>query len=209
MTPVRLLQKINAPEGIVEIFSNTKVNVTRYEEIDKVDGKSFGIYLYKHNEEGEKKLVAGILDYLVVPERLKNFVLMNYDATPRGEEFCIHFPVGSNALIRTHTKPTESDYAHYGNNELGDLGIKGFTLTKEGDIKDVKYYYKKGSIITTVKYASDGQFLEEVITDCEPIKIVMRRRDGQVYQMYSQHLYNSFIEPRSKNGKERRTMALI
>jgi hypothetical protein len=199
MSVIDFLKQAKAPPELLQLFTN--VNVSRYEKIEKIDGKSFGIYLYKQDVDAELTRLTNILDYLNVVERLKTFVLGNYHITPSGEEFCLHFPIGSNALIRTHTKPSASEYKKYGKSQLGDLGIKGFTLTDAGEIKDIKYYYSREHTITTVKYSPGGKLLDVLLTDCitkrnsNGSEITMQRRDGQTYNMISHHFYNSFIEP--------------
>lgn len=198
MNVLELLLQVGASAELLQIFQG--VDVSRYETIEKVDGKSFGIYLYKQDVIAETRLVSEILSYLGVTDKLKHFVLSNYHTTPGNEEFCLHFPLGSNALIRTHTKPTKQEYKKHGGSVLGPLGIKGYTLMNSGEIKDIKYYYCKDLVITTLKYTPSGELVDTLLTDCHvdnhhtPTKITMYRRDGQVYRMYSHHLYDSFVE---------------
>ena len=198
MNSVILLKRNDANICLIEIFERAVEWVSRYEIIDKIDGKSFGIYLYKDNIEVETNLLGEILDYLDVVDSVKQFVLNNYDNTPLKEEFCLHFPLDSDALIRTHTKPTEEEYKKHINPELGSLGIKGFTLTSIGDIKDVKYYYMKNGVVTTLKYSPNGKYLDSlsstVTTYTPPMEVSINRDDGQSYRMYSHHNYDSFSE---------------
>lgn len=199
MNSVILLKQNEAPAGLIEIFERAVDWVSRYEIIDKIDGKSFGIYLYKDNVEVEIRLITEILDYIGVVDNVKQFVLSNYNITPLNEEFCVHFPLGSDALIRTHTKPTDEDHDNHNNPELGALGIKGFTLFADGSIKDIKYYYEKQSVVTTLKYSPSGNLLGKLTSSVDintlPSKlseVKISREDGQIYEMYSRHLYDSF-----------------
>lgn len=200
MNAVKLLKEFNAPIGLQGIFEKAGSLVSRYETIDKTDGKSFGIYLYKDNVEVETTLVNDILDYLKVSDGVRQFVLKNYRLTPGKEEFCLHFPLGSDALIRTHTKPTKDEHIQHKRVDLGSLGIKGFTLDRSGQIKDIKYYYLiNGDTITTLKYSTSGDLIDTITTKIKfgttenAHRLLMTRDDGQIYNMYSHHMYCSFI----------------
>lgn len=194
-----LITSNTTSKEMLSIFKLRGHIVKRYEVIQKLDGKSFGIYLYKDNPSGERSLLTDII-LEVSTIQVLDFVLGVYESTPRGEEFCLHFPLDSDALIRCHTKPSAKEHNLYKDESVGSLGIKGFTLCNNGDIKDIKYYFMRNSEITTKKFGANNELRQVLTTDwrlqvCIPstnLKIDMVREDGQTYDMYSLTNYDSF-----------------
>jgi hypothetical protein len=185
---------------LISIFELRGHIVKRYEVIKKLDGASFGIYLYKDNPHSERSLLTDIVSEVSTIEAL-DFILEVYEDTPVGEEFCLHFPLDSEASLRCHTKPSFNEYIKYRDDYLGSLGIKGFTITQDGIVNEIKYYFMKDDIITTKKYTPTEVFKRAIKTyrilvsvDIKKKRgnIYMHREDGQIYDMYTLTAYNSF-----------------